>query len=94
MAGKTATDKPPAEADLALDLERVALGPALAVDGYGAAVAEAMAIGAQNAIAQQQELAVLAMSVMAKSVRLVLDGPGAAHDPDDLDPDLHSDKEP
>jgi hypothetical protein len=94
MAGKTATDNAPAEADPAPDLEGVALGPAMAVDGYAAAVAEAMAIGTQNAIAQQQKLALLAMSVMAKSVRLVLDGPGAAHDPDDLDPDLHSDKEP
>jgi hypothetical protein len=93
MAVKKAADDDTAAgpAGPAFDLETAASAPALAVSGYGAAVANAMAIAAQNAAALQQKTAMLAMAATAKSVRLVV---GAPSDPDDLDLDLHSHKEP
>ncbi len=95
MAGKKAADDEtaPHAPDLELNLQRLAVGPALALDSYATAVAQAMAIAAENAAAQQQKTMLLAMALTAKSVRLVLDGPETPQDSDDPDLDLHRQKE-
>ena len=93
MAGrKAADDDVAADApDVELNLERVAVGPALTVSAYSAAIAKAMAVAADNATALQQQTMDLALAATARSVRLVedLQTPGG---PDDLQ--VHHAKEP